>query len=133
MRRALANFIDLLPDFEVTGTAETAEEALDYFAEGHEVDLVLVDTRLPEASGIEFVSALQERHPDVKCLMLSGHEERSYIDQALDAGAKGYIVKGKSDEIPEAIKAVLNGGTYMSPALQTKAQRDRSDAGAEPT
>ena len=126
MRRTLTDFIDDLPGFEVAGGAETAEQALEELDELGEgaaragaVDLVLVDTRLPGVSGIELVRALKERWPAIRCLMLSGHEERTYIDQALEAGAQGYVLKGKSEEIPEAIRRVLGGDVYLSAALQS--------------
>ena len=122
MRRTLADYVQDLPDYEVIGMAETAEETLEAFGSeeggGNPVDLVLVDTRLPGASGIELVRALKQKWPDIHCLMLSGHEERAYVDRALDAGAQGYVLKGKSEEIPEAIEHVLNGRTYLSAALQ---------------
>jgi DNA-binding NarL/FixJ family response regulator len=122
MRRAIVNFIDLHPHYEVVGAAGTGEDALEAIdrvgRDGETVDLVLVDTRLPGMSGIDLVHKLRERWPDTPSLMLSGYEKPAFIDQAIKAGAKGYVVKGRSDEIPEAIERVLGGGTYVSPVLK---------------
>ena len=111
MRGALADFLRSTPGLEVAGAAATAEEALEEI-DGDAVDLVLVDTRLPGMGGIELVEELKGRWPGVACLMLSGHDDEAYVDRAKKAGAQGYLVKGKADEIPEAIQRVLAGEPY---------------------
>jgi DNA-binding NarL/FixJ family response regulator len=111
MRKATVSLLERQPTLSVVGAAETAEDAL-AFLETDRVDLVLVDTRLPGIDGIEFVRRVTERWPTVKCLMLSGHGGQSYIDRALDAGARGYLTKGTAEEIPTAIERVLEGGIY---------------------
>ena len=50
--------------------------------------------------------------------MYSGHEETFYVERALEAGAKGYLVKGNPGELPDAIQQVLNGDTYLSRTLR---------------
>lgn len=76
-----------------------------------------VDTSLPDMNGIELVRRLLDRRPDILCLMYSGHEETFYVERALEAGARGYLVKGNPRELPGAIRQVLNGGTYLSRAV----------------
>lgn len=117
MRRALVDFLEDLPDFEVQGAASTAEDALDALNDTP-VDLVLVDTRLPGISGIELVGELTRRHPELRCVMLSGHGERIYVDRAMEAGAQGYVLKGNPDEIPEAIRRAQAGDVYLSTQLR---------------
>lgn len=118
MRRALEQFLDDLSDFEVGGATETAEAALQALNGTANVDLALIDTRLPGMNGIELVKQLQARHPDLPCLMYSGHGETTYVEQALDAGARGYVLKGDPDELPTAIRRVLNGEQHLSAPLQ---------------
>lgn len=121
MRQALVDFIEDVPDFHVHGAVETAEEALaELNGEATTIDLVFIDTRLPGMDGIELVGELTRRWPTLRCLMLSGHGENSYVDRALKAGAQGYVLKGNPDEIPEAIRRVLDGESYLSAALKNK-------------
>lgn len=116
MREMIGEFLQSRDGLTVVGSAATAGTA---FAEleGLDVELVLVDTSLPDMSGIELVRRLLDRRPDTLCLMYSGHEETFYVERALEAGAKGYVVKGNPHELPDAIQQVLSGGTYLSRAL----------------
>lgn len=116
MRSALVDFIEGETSFEIAGQADSAEQALEELKETT-VDLALVDTRLPEMNGIELVEKLTTRQSDLKCMMLSGHDEEAYVEKALEAGASGYVVKGNPDEIPEAIHKVLEGEVYLSNRL----------------
>lgn len=119
MRATLNGFLKSKPGLEVVGLAATSAEALQCLAE-IEADIALVDVRLPGMNGLELVEQLQEKYPGLVCLMLSGHGEVPYIRHAFRAGARGYILKGKPPELLEAIQVVSQGGTYLSPALQTK-------------
>ena len=117
MREMLSAFLSDLPDYEVCGAAEAAEEALGRLGEAAP-DLVLVDVSLPGMSGIELVEAIQHRWPELRCLMLSGHGEKGYVERALAAGAQGYILKGNPYELPEAIEQAMSGETYLSESLR---------------
>ena len=119
MRSTLSGFIQNKPGLEVVGVAATGAEALERLAEV-EADLSLIDVRLPGMSGLELVEHLQERYPQLLCLILSGHGETPYIRHAFRAGARGYILKGNPPEVLEAIQAVSGGKTYLSPALRAK-------------
>ncbi|MBX3012271.1 MAG: response regulator transcription factor [Caldilineaceae bacterium] len=116
MQRMLRERIDRLPNLQVIGVAATAEEALTQLAT-LEVDLVLVDVSLPGMNGIDLVRALLLQRPGLLCLMLSGHQESSYVQRALAAGARGYLAKGNPPELGEAIPQILQGGTYLSSSL----------------
>lgn len=117
MREMIEEFLESRAGLTVVGCAATAGVA---FAEleGLDVELVLVDTSLPDMSGIELVRRLLERRPGTRCLMYSGHEETFYVERALEVGAKGYLVKGHPRELPDAIQQILNGGTYLSQAAR---------------
>jgi DNA-binding NarL/FixJ family response regulator len=112
----LKGFIKNEAGLQVCGTATTGAEALERLAET-EADLALIDVKLPGISGLELLEQLRERYPGLLCLMLSGHGETTYIQQALRAGARGYILKGNPDEMLAAIQTVAGGGTYLSPSL----------------
>lgn len=117
MREMIGEFLESHPGLTVVGCAATADAA---FAEleGLDVELILVDTSLPDMNGIELVRRLLDRRPASLCLMYSGHEETFYVDRALEAGAKGYVLKGNPRELPGAIQQVLNGDTYLSQTLR---------------
>jgi DNA-binding NarL/FixJ family response regulator len=104
-------------NLEVTLVAETAEEALRLLPEQH-FDLALVDVFLPEMSGISLVALIRQQYPELPCLMLSGHMLDHYVQSSLDAGARGYVLKDKSDEILEGIQHVLQGDTFISRELR---------------
>jgi two-component system nitrate/nitrite response regulator NarL len=101
----------------VCGTAQSAEEAL-RLAELGQVELALVDVSLPDMSGIELVRALRRAHPGLRCLMVSGHAQRSYAADALAAGACGYVLKGNAAELIQAVRSVLDGNVYLSRILR---------------
>ena len=116
MRDLLREWIDELPGLSVCGTAESAETALREL-ETVQADVAMIDMSLPMMGGIELVAALRERHPRTRCLILSGHNETSYVERALAAGAQGYLLKGEPSEIRTAIDRVLAGERYLSVGL----------------
>lgn len=117
MREMIGEFLEGRAGLTVAGCAATAGAAFAELEALH-VELVLVDTSLPDMNGIELVRRLVDRRPDTLCLMYSGHGEAGYVERALEAGAKGYVVKGNPRELPGAIQQVLDGGTYLSRPLR---------------
>jgi DNA-binding NarL/FixJ family response regulator len=113
----LVRLLSRTEDLQVVKIARTAERALQELPE-REFDLVLVDVALPEMNGIGLVALLHEEYPDLPCLMLSGHALAHYVDRALQAGARGYVLKDNSLEIVNSIRRVLRGEIYVSPELQ---------------
>jgi DNA-binding NarL/FixJ family response regulator len=75
------------------------------------VDLVLVDVALPGMNGIDLVAILREQYPKLPCLMLSGHKEAHYIQRALAAGARGYVVKDNAVTLLAAVQRILSADT----------------------
>ena len=116
MREAVRGLLEREAGLAVCGEAATAAEALEHVATA-EPDLVLIDVSLPDMSGIQLARILRERYPDLPLAMLSGHAEQSYVEQALEAGANGYVLKGKSDELPEAVRRLARDERYLSPGL----------------
>ena len=104
-------------NLEVVAVAQSAEEALVQIP-GLDVDLVLVDVSLPHKSGISLVVSLQKEYPDLPCVMLSGHVSQHYARSSLAAGARGYLVKDRADEVLEGIRRVLQGEIYVSAEVE---------------
>lgn len=116
MREMLREYLETEADLSIDAEAATAQDAI-AMIERRMPDIVLVDVALPDMSGIELVRILSGQFPELPLAMLSGHREKSHIDGAMDAGARGYILKGDADEIPFAIRSIVGGEQYISPAL----------------
>lgn len=116
LRASLRSLLERQPDMAVCGEAATAREAAEQATRAGP-DVVLVDVSLPDMSGIELVRILRRAHPELVMAMLSGHAEHSYVKHALAAGANGYILKGDSVELVEAVRALSRGQRFVSPEL----------------
>lgn len=108
-----------IAEFEIVGEAANGQEAL-AAADSLRPDLALVDVGLPDMNGIELAGALGSRCPALKVLILSMYDSPGYVQSAMQAGARGYVLKdAPSAEIIAAIRAVAAGGVYLSSALTT--------------
>ncbi len=104
------------PGLEVCGEAESAEAALAGLPA--DCDVVVTDITMGGMSGIELVKSLQALRPGLPVLVVSMHDEALYADRVLKAGARGYLMKSEiGEEIIDAIRRVLRGGTYVSPSM----------------
>ena len=112
----LIRLLMMTKDLEITSVATTAEGALQELPM-HKFDLVLVDVSLPQMNGISLVGLIRDQYPHLPCLMLSGHSLAHYMHRALDAGARGYILKDNAQGIVEGIRRVLRGEIYVSKEL----------------
>ena len=110
---ALLRVLSTNKDLNVVAVADTAEKALEQLPD-LKVDLVLADISLPHMSGIDLVEAVREKYPDLPCAVLSGHNSAHFVRSALDAGARGYMVKENPVGILEGIRRVLDGELYIS-------------------
>lgn len=117
VRRVLSQLIRSLPDLSLCGMAPTAEAALEQIPECNP-QLVLVDVSLPGMNGIDLIRILHEKYPEMWMLALSAHEESVYASLALRAGARGYVMKGKTDSLLEAMRQVRKGDIYVSDKVQ---------------
>lgn len=120
MRKGLASTLEGEPGLEVSFQTDRAEEALDIL-DDHEFDLLIIDVSLPGMNGIELVKNVVFQKPGVKILVVSRHDESLYAERSLRAGAKGYVMKFEpSETILKAVWKVLNGGIYVSEAMNEK-------------
>ena len=98
-------------------------------AERHRPDLVLLDLSLPGRSGLEVAAEMREHLPEVRTLILTMHAERIYADEAIRAGAMGYVLKlAKANELRFAISEAIAGRTYVTPMLGGVAPVGRVEA-----
>lgn len=119
MREGVAQWIKRAPDLEVCGEAESAAQALS-LVEKLKPDLVLTDISLTGGNGIELIKDLQVFDPGLPALVLSMHDESLYAGRALQAGARGYVMKrAGGDRVVEAIRLVLQGHIALSPKMAT--------------
>ena len=120
VRQGLAQMINQETDLMVCGEAEDAQNALQAVAELHP-DLVLVDLSLKEGSGLDLIRTLRTRQTMLPVLVVSMHDETLYVERALRAGARGYIMKHEATDIMmNAIRRVLRGEIYVSDKMMTK-------------
>jgi DNA-binding NarL/FixJ family response regulator len=120
MRAGLRALLTDIGGTEIVGEASNGHEALKK-VETLEPDVVLLDITLPELNGLEVAKRVAKDYPRVRVIMLSMHQDPVYVRQALQAGAKGYLVKGA--DVPElelALRAVMRGDTYLSPAISAE-------------
>lgn len=102
------------PGFSVVGTAADGEQALTMALQLNP-DIVLTDINMPKLNGIQLLEALAEQSPSSKVVMLSMHDNKEYVQNAMRNGAKGYLLKDiASSELISALEAIANGGRYIS-------------------
>lgn len=108
------------PELEVVGEASNGEEAL-VLAQSLKPDVILMDIRMPGASGIEVTRTLTNLMPSIRILMLTMFEDDSSVFTAMRNGAKGYVLKdAEKDELLRAIHAVGNGEAIFSPGIASR-------------
>ena len=115
--QALTNMLEQQANLKVVAVAHTAEQALAELPE-LDVDLVLVDYSLPETSGLKLMQQLHEQYPDLRCAMLSGYLSMPNARRALEAGARGYMIKDDPMGIIEGVRRIIDGEIYLSAQLK---------------
>jgi DNA-binding NarL/FixJ family response regulator len=115
------------------GDACDSQQALDLVAR-ERWDVVILDVNLPGRGGLDVLRQMRAEHPNLPVVMFSIHLEEQFAIRALKAGASGYVAKDSSSaQLVEAIRKVIHGGTYVTPALAEKMAADLGRTGsAEP-
>jgi DNA-binding NarL/FixJ family response regulator len=120
IREALAIRIAAEADLEVCGEAADEAEAGRLVAAVNP-NLAVIDLALKSGSGLDLIKRLRETHADLRMIVWSMYDENLYAERVLRAGARGYINKEQAtSQIIEAIRAVLDGKVYLSPAMTEK-------------
>ena len=113
----LRNLIRAEPDFALVGEAASGLSALKIVRE-QRPDVAVLDISMPELNGIVLSRRLNGEMPGLRLLVLTLHEDRAYLNQALEAGVRGYVLKRSAVEnLVQAIRAVMVGGLYIDPAI----------------
>lgn len=117
VRQGLQAMLSLEPDLEIVGTAENGETAIAQVT-ALQPDVVLMDVRMPVMNGTTATQILCDQVPGIKILVLSTYDEDQDVTAALQAGAKGYLLKDMpSDELANAIRSIHRGYTQLAPGL----------------
>jgi len=117
VREGLKTLINVQPDLEVIGEAGDGETGWQ-LVQGCLPDVVIMDISMPGMNGIHVAERLKQTCPEVKVLVLSVHDDTSYLRQMLAVGASGYILKHTAaDALIQAIRIVAAGGLYLEPSL----------------
>lgn len=123
VRDGLRARLETIPHFGVVAEAGNAAEALDA-ASRESIDLVLMDINLSGMNGIELTGRFNTLYPEIAILMLSMHDKAEYVMQAIQAGARGYVLKdAPAMDIITAIDTVMSGGIYYSAGLAKQLSR----------
>ncbi|MBZ4035948.1 response regulator transcription factor [Flavobacterium sp. 17A] len=120
LREALAMMIQFTEQFELAGTFENAETAIEVVP-SLAIDALLMDVNLPGYSGYECVSILKAKKPNLLFIMCTSYEDDEIIFKSLKAGASGYILKTEGPtKIIEALNDLFDGGSPMSSSIARK-------------
>jgi two-component system response regulator DevR len=136
VREGLKAMLVSEPDFSIVGDAANAEQALELIGRLFP-DIVLLDVRLPGASGIDVCRAVTEQYPRVAVIFLTTYTDENLVAQCIQAGARGFIVKDiERFDLKRAIRAVARGEATIDPkaAVAVLAQLRRApQAASEPS
>ena len=117
LRAGLAALLDSEADFEVVGEAEDGSQAVSQAAQ-LQPDVVLMDINLPDFNGIEATRRILEIVPEARILILTVHDDKSLLQEAVREGAAGYILKqAVKTELIHALHTIQKGDLYVDPAL----------------
>lgn len=118
--RSFKEIVDVSERYAVMGAFTNCEDALNY-CKTNSPGIILIDIKLPGMNGIEGIKRFRVQNPKAKTIVVSVHEESSYIFDALSSGAIGYLTKNvRSEELIGALNQVANGGSPMSSKIARK-------------
>ncbi len=124
-RLGLSVPINSEPDMEVVAEAENAAEAFTLYRQ-HRPDVVIMDNKLPDRSGIDAIDEIRGEFPEARVLMLTVFDGEEDIYRAVIAGAAGYLTKSASrDEVLQALRNIAAGAKHFPPELESKIEERR--------
>ena len=117
VREGLRRLLESEPGLKVCGEAADGREVLEQVA-STKPDIVVMDITMPRLGGLETLERLRKEHKQTKVILLSAHSDPSFIQSAISLGTDGYVLKDvRASEIVTAIREVMKGGSYFSPAV----------------
>lgn len=116
-REGVKRILSFESSFEVVAEAGDGK-GVNELVEAHRPDVILMDINMPEINGIEATKELLTKYSDIKVIILSIHDDESYVTHALQSGAQGYLLKEiDTESLLEAIRVVYDGGSYLHPKV----------------
>ncbi|MFD1926839.1 response regulator [Sporosarcina siberiensis] len=116
-REGVKRILDFEDSFEIVAEGDDGSDVMGLY-ELHKPDVVLMDINMPRMNGVDATEELIEKYPEAKVIILSIHDDESYVSHALKTGALGYMLKEMDAEaIIQAIKVVTAGGSYLHPKV----------------
>ena len=120
VRKGLRLLIDSQPDMAVVGEAADGQSVLDE-ATSVKPDIVVMDISMPGMNGLVATRTLKRAQPDVTIVALTRHDDDTYLEELLRAGASGYVLKQSAPTaLLQAIRAAAVGGVYLDPAMTSR-------------
>ena len=120
IRQSLEIVLSTKEGIEVTGTAKDGREVIRCIRK-EKPDVILMDVRMPEMDGVQCTEIIKENYPQIKIIILTTFDDDEFVFSAQKHGASGYLLKGISmDDLEEAIKTVVQGGSMINPDVATK-------------
>jgi DNA-binding NarL/FixJ family response regulator len=133
LREGIRSLLERADDITVVGEAANGVQAL-VQEDALRPDIVLMDLAMPEMDGLEATRRLRQRHPAVKVLILTQHDNQEYIMPALQAGAAGYVLKRSGGrDVITAIRQVHEQGAFLAPGVAAEMLRDYAATGGGET
>lgn len=124
VRDGLRALLDRQPDFVIVAEACDGRECIE-LAEKHSPDVVMMDVAMPQMNGIEAARRILAANPSIAIVILSMHQDESYVLQSLKAGAKGYLLKDSPrEDVLEAIRSAAQGRAFLSRKVSRMLQED---------
>jgi DNA-binding NarL/FixJ family response regulator len=121
LRQGLRMLIDAHEDMLVVGEAERGHGAPEAITRAGGADVAVLDISMPDATGTHVAAELRAALPETKIVALTRHAEKAYVQQMLQNGANGYVLKQTAgDVLVTAIRTVVAGGTFLDPAVAGK-------------
>ena len=120
VRQGLVALLKTVPGFSVVAEASDGLQAVELFGK-HVPDITLMDLRLPNLGGVDAIARIRATHPSARIIVLTTFDGDEDIFRALQAGAKGYLLKGMdTDELTEAIRSVYAGKSRIPAVVAEK-------------
>jgi DNA-binding NarL/FixJ family response regulator len=138
IRESLKILLELDPEIRVVGTCDDGQTAIEFVRKVKNIDLLLMDIRMPNCDGVACTRQIKSMYPEIKILVLTTFDDDEYIIEAIKYGANGYILKNiPHQRIIDNIKAVTKGDIVVNPHVARKlvsrlpAKSDRKKTYAE--